>query len=414
MNEEPLNEQIGQPASLTPNPPRRVLSSATRISGCLLASLYGPAAFLVVLGGFPIAGACLLIVGLVFSLTNPRSHAAHWTRRFGFLIRWGTVASAIGLIYGWHVYERHIDSLVVPTSEYRESAWPPAVVRLPPLSRSVALDEPPELTLPADDMPVIDGATSIFPLYQVLADYVFQSMPSQHRQRVKVSTTAVAYNDLIAGKADIVFAFPPSGDEMRRASRAGRELAATPIGRDAFVFIASAENPVTSLTARQLKDIYAGRVRRWTEIGGSGGLIIPFQREPNSGSQSRMERFMDGDRLAPARTEWRVDSMAGLVERVARYRDYRESIGYSFLFYIQNMVNARGLKLLEVDGVPPTPETISNGNYPLTDTICAVTAGTEHPSVGPFIQWILSPQGQRLVKKAGYVALAAAWDGETP
>lgn len=316
---------------------------------------------------------------------------------------------AVVLLVGIPVYTHYVEQLVVPTNEYFEHAGAVFGVNrgdrrfLPP-------DEQPTFSLPSAECPRIDGATSLSPLYTVMASYVFSKEWPESRVpgTLSVNTTPVAYNRLIAGEADIIFVFPPSEEQEARARDAGRALTVTPIGREAFVFFVNEENPTDGLSVQQLRDIYAGRVRRWSEVGGTDARIVPFQRAKNSGSQSRMERFMEGDRLEEPRTEWRVASMGGIVEKVARYRNYRDALGFSFLYYIENMVDARGLKLLAIDGVAPTTDSIRDGTYPLTDTLCAVTAGEPSSTTTAFIEWILSPQGQRMVELGGYTAIRNA------
>jgi phosphate transport system substrate-binding protein len=104
---------------------------------------------------------------------------------------------------------------------------------------------------------------------------------------------------------------------------------------------------------------------------------------------------------------------------VAMYRDEEESIGYSFRFYTQVMVNYSGIdrsfggspldadqvKLLSVNGIAPTIENIKNGSYPFTQDVFAVTAGMPNPHVYEIIDWLLSPQGQELIEKTGYVGI---------
>jgi phosphate transport system substrate-binding protein len=63
------------------------------------------------------------------------------------------------------------------------------------------------------------------------------------------------------------------------------------------------------------------------------------------------------------------------------------------------------IKLLEIDGVPPSKESIRSGDYPLTAEFYAVTAGSTNPNIGPFLDWILSAEGQELVEKTGYTSV---------
>ena len=274
----------------------------------------------------------------------------------------------------------------------------------------VALGEQPSYTI-VSGHPRIDGATSLAVIYRsfVRAAYVDDESAVERGGRwddiVRCSRTPFAYDNLIDGEADMIFVFRPSPDQVAAAAARGREFTITPIGREAFVFFVNDRNPVKGLTTAQLRDIYGGRITRWREVGGGGGRIIPFQRSEGSGSQSRMLRFMDGDRLMNPALEHRFGTMSDIVVHTARYHNYRGAIGYSFLYFMKNMVDAHGVRLLDVDGSAPSLASIRDGSYPLTDEICVVTAGTDNPHVAEFIRWMLSPQGQKLVEKAGYIPL---------
>jgi phosphate transport system substrate-binding protein len=137
---------------------------------------------------------------------------------------------------------------------------------------------------------------------------------------------------------------------------------------------------------------------------------------------------MNGQKLpTPLEVEF-TRGMSQMVRGVAIYRDYAESIGYSFRFFTQEMVKyarqdqitqrdrergrsvpnyaevAEGrVKLLSVNGVEPTVENIASGEYPFTEDIYAVTAGSKNPHIQNLIDWILSPQGQEFIEKTGYV-----------
>lgn len=69
------------------------------------------------------------------------------------------------------------------------------------------------------------------------------------------------------------------------------------------------------------------------------------------------------------------------------------------------MVKNDQIKLLEINGVEPSKETIRNGTYPITSEFYIVTAGTTNPHVEKLIEWILSPEGQQLIERAGYVPI---------
>jgi len=132
---------------------------------------------------------------------------------------------------------------------------------------------------------------------------------------------------------------------------------------------------------------------------------MPFQRPEGSGSQTAMLRVMDGTPLTtPVREEFQ-SGMGGIVNRVADYRNYGNSIGYSFRYYVTEMFQHDGVKIISVDGVSPTPDNIRASTYPFIYPIVAITAGSENPNTQKLLDWFLSPQGQDLIRKVGYIPL---------
>ena len=261
------------------------------------------------------------------------------------------------------------------------------------------LDEEPTLRV-SGAPPVLDGATAFGGLLVATAETLYP--PSYPPDAVDVNRTPAAYDRLIRGDCDMIFAFPPSAEQLSDAKAKGVTLRLTPIGREAFVFFVNKRNPVTSLGAAQLQDIYAGETANWRDVGGGDEPIVAFQRARGSGSQSRLERFMKNKPLMQPPGEMILGGMLDIVRQVSDYRNYPNAVGFSFLYYVEEMLKASEIRILAVDGVRPTPETIRNGAYPLLDDICAVTTEASSPMVHEMIDWLLSPQGQRLVRANGY------------
>lgn len=256
-----------------------------------------------------------------------------------------------------------------------------------------------------EDFPVIEGSTSLGALIKSLPPAVYvrrDPFHDWHRQYARVTKTPAAYANLIAGECDIIFAFHPSPAQLESAEKAGRPLRPTPVGREAFVFFVNPRNPVQEVSVDQLRGIYSGRIANWRDVGGPDETIIPFQRRKDSGSQSRMERFMAGSELMEPVREHRIWDMGGIVSQVSRYHNYRSAIGYSFLFYIRHMTRDGVVRMLRVDGAEPTLAAIRDGSYPLTDEIYAVTTDHSTPNTRLLIDWLLTPQGQRFVTAAGF------------
>lgn len=258
----------------------------------------------------------------------------------------------------------------------------------------------------SDNLPKMDGATALYPLYAafVEATYPEKSYPS-YDSEVMVSTTPNAYGNLFSGKVDMIFAAAPSESQKKTAEQKGLELTMTPIGREAFVFFVHQKNPVNNLTVDQITDIYRGKVTNWEELGGKDDTIRAFQRPEDSGSQSALQSLMKGMPLMKPPSEDIVTGMGGIINEVSQYRNYKNAIGFTFRYYSTEMVDNDEIKLLEVNDVAPTKENIRTNVYPIASEFYIVTAGTDNPNVEPLIEWILSKQGQALVEKVGYVPI---------
>ena len=302
-------------------------------------------------------------------------------------------------------------------------------------NRLTKLNVPASLLLNGD-FPTIDGATSFVPIYSAVVNETYQVDSKNDLQNYMMySRTEEAYNRLIRGEADMIFVFQPSDGHLAAAKEAGIELRLTPIAREAFVFFVNRHNPVSDLSLEQIQDIYTNRITNWQQVGGDDKKILPFQRPENSGSQTAMIKdVMKGkELLPPLKAEHIEGTMSGMFRVIAKYRAEEESIGYSFRFYAQIMVDFREhssrrnlffrdsrhwllfpvptppdnnpVKLLSVNGITPTVENIRNGRYPFTQDVFVVTAGTSNPRVNELIEWLLSPQGQELIEKVGYVGV---------
>ncbi len=294
----------------------------------------------------------------------------------------------------------------------------------------VKLSEPSELTITGlENMPSLDGAEAAYPVYSAFAaacykdiakiqtdakaaheeaDYERYSDASFSDMPVRFTNTVRAFEKLVEGDVDIFFGAKPSAAQYEMAQKAGKELVLTPIGKEAFVFFVSEENPIDGLSSEQIRKIYSGEYTRWSDVGGELIPILAFQRPENSGSQTMMEYFMGDTPLKePVKSEYEA-TMIGVISSVASYQNKRSSLGYSFRYYANQMSGGTsGIKLLELDGVYPDKESISSGAYPMTTGLYAVTlADNPNENVQPMLDWITGAQGQKIVDETGYVPIS--------
>jgi phosphate transport system substrate-binding protein len=202
---------------------------------------------------------------------------------------------------------------------------------------------------------------------------------------------------------DVLLGTEPSDQELDMAREAGVKLVKVPICYDAFVFLVNRQNPVQSLTLDQIRDVYVGKVMNWSALGGEEQPILPFQREPNSGSQTAMENLvMKGVPMPAAMPNYVSDGMADLIAQIGDYDNGRGSLGYSYLYYLENLYPSGEVRPLSIDGIAPTAENLRNGKYPLTT--CYYAVYREGEALGEaFAQWLSGPVGQQCVAQAGYV-----------
>lgn len=267
----------------------------------------------------------------------------------------------------------------------------------------VKMDEEAILKL-EDYLPILDGATAMYPLYAAFVQATYpENQNYLHDETVMVSTTPYAYDNLFQGKAEMIFVAGPSELQRKTAESKGLELKMTPIGREAFVFFVNKKNPIDSLTLDQIRGIYSGEITNWSQVGGNNEEIRAFQRPQDSGSQTALQYLMGDTPIMKAPTDDVVSGMGGIINEVAQYKNYKNAIGYTFRYYSTEMVGNDEIKLLAIDGIEPTKENIRNDRYPIISEFYAITAGTENSNVDMLLQWILSPQGQQLVEKVGYV-----------
>ncbi len=274
-------------------------------------------------------------------------------------------------------------------------------------SQVVKLSEPATLQL-EEPLPKMDGATALYPLYAAIAQAVYPiSHYDPYSSAVMVNQTHEAYTNLINGKVDMIFAAGPSDQQVARAEAKGMELKLTPIGKEAFVFFVNSKNEINSLTLQQIKEIYAGKITNWSEVGGKNDSIRAFQRPQDSGSQTALQRLMGDMPIMEAPSEDVATGMGGIINEVSQYKNYKNAIGYTFRYYSNEMVRNKEIKLLAINGVEPTKETIRTNTYPITSDFYIVTNREPEGNVRALIDWVLSDEGQSLVEKAGYVPLSS-------
>lgn len=289
-----------------------------------------------------------------------------------------------------------------------------------------------------ENLPVVDGAAALFPVYSAFVNAVYSQEALEktvekatenpqnvtiiqkgeyyiegHNEKFSLKNGAFQYNNTVEGyrklaqkETDIFFGAYPSEEQIEYAKENNTTFKFIPIGREGFVFFVNKENPVDNLTTDEIRKIYSGEITNWKKVGGKNRKILAFQRNEGSGSQSMLIRFMEGKKIKEPIKKEKVDSMSIIVNDVADYKNYNNSIGFSFRYYAEDIMKNQDVKLLSIDGIAPTVENITSEAYPITTDFYAVTyEENTNPNIDKFIEWILSEQGQKIIEITGYARI---------
>jgi phosphate transport system substrate-binding protein len=213
-----------------------------------------------------------------------------------------------------------------------------------------------------------------------------------------------AIGALFAAKCDLAIITRELDAEERSAAVRGKlDLEGYRFARDAVVAIVHADNPVQNLTVAELRRIYSGETRKWSEFGGRDETIVPITRPPASDlNECFMQQVMAGDEMRAHSIEAQTDS-----EVVARVRANPAAIGYVSLNWADR--GARALEIAALKGLPyrkPDLEAVYEGRYPLTRFFNLYARASGPRLSNGFITYMTSFEGQKLVQESGLVPTA--------
>lgn len=254
-----------------------------------------------------------------------------------------------------------------------------------------------------DNMPRVDASLATQPLMNDLVEY-FGGSNSLKIAKENYTNTHPGYVKLINGETDLIIVTEPSKEELEIAKDKKVELEVTKVVNEGFVFFVNAKNSVDSLDLQQIVDIYSGKINNWNEVGGNNSKIIPYQRPVNSGSQTGILSLVMKDvKLRKPTTEEMIETMGGIIDIVADYDNNIDGLGYSYYYYANVMYTSPNIKFLGINGIKPTYETIQNEEYPIMTAYYIVTRKDASNDTLKLKEAILSKEGKRVARNAGYV-----------
>lgn len=238
----------------------------------------------------------------------------------------------------------------------------------------------------------VAGSTTVLPIAEMAAEGYEQ----QTGTKVLVSGlgSSAGIEAVTNGTADIA----TSSRELT-AAESEHELVATVIAHDGIAVIVNPDNPVSGLTTDQLRDIYAGKITNWSEVGGPDLAIQVVNRDEASGTREAFRTIVMGD--AP------FDRSAAVLPGTGQVRDVVSrtpgAIGYISIGFVDSDYATTSVRALAIDGVQATEDNVETGAYPISRDLYFFTNGDPQGEAYGYISYVLSDEMDQTIRDAGYI-----------
>jgi phosphate transport system substrate-binding protein len=244
----------------------------------------------------------------------------------------------------------------------------------------------------------VKGSDTMVILAQKWAELYMKNNPSATIQ-VTGGGSGVGITALINGTTDICNASRPMKQtEIEKLKARYNTLGVQiPCAKDGITIFLNEANKVEELTLKQLSDIYQGKIRNWKEVGGNDAEIRMYGRENSSGTYTYFH-----DEVVKADYAANVQSLPGTAAVVNAVKKDVNGIGYGGAAYAVGVKHAKVKKDANSPAILPTAETIGKGDYPITRFLYMYMRNKPTGETKKYIDWILGPEGQRIVTEVGY------------
>ena len=266
----------------------------------------------------------------------------------------------------------------------------------------------------SDNIPRLDGSLANEPLLMRM----MEELTGADEETAEVyladsfenGGTSTSWSKLLWDEMDLIISYEAPDEVKEELGDEMEQLEVDPLGCDGLVFIVNVNNPIESLTVDQIRDIYTGKITNWSEVGGEDSEIKAFQRNSTSGSQTLLNKLvMKGEEPMEPEKELLVGTMGELIENVAAFDGEGSAIGFSVYYYADKMKSDPNLKMIQVEGVAPSNESIESKAYPLVNDFYIAIRKSEgkNSPARALRDFMLSEDGKKLLEEEGYV-----WAGD--
>ncbi|MBW4448521.1 MAG: phosphate ABC transporter substrate-binding protein [Spirirestis rafaelensis WJT71-NPBG6] len=259
--------------------------------------------------------------------------------------------------------------------------------------------KPPEATTnKADKLQgklVLTGSSTIAPLAAEIGKR-FESKHSGVRIDVQSGGSSRGISDARQGVADI-------GMVSRALKPEEKDLKAFSIARDGVTVILHKDNPIKSLSDKQVVDIYTGKATNWKLVGGKDATITVVNKAEG---RSTLELFTHYFKLK--NTDIKAQVVIGDNEQgIKTVAGNPNAMGYVSIGSAENSeANKVPIKLLPVNGVAATTANVQNGTFPISRPLNLVTKTQPEGLAKEFLDFVQSQQVSDIVKKQNFVLVS--------
>lgn len=246
----------------------------------------------------------------------------------------------------------------------------------------------------------IKGSDTILPLASAWAE-AFMNKNGNAMISVTGGGSGVGFASLINGACDIADASRTAKPkEFTQAQDRNVVLKATTVAKDGLAVIVNPKNPIDGVTMTQLAKVFSG-AGTWKEIGGSSTKIVAAGRDSSSGTYVFFQdTVLKGKRYRQDMLT--LPSNNAICQTVSQDEG---AVGYVGLAFAKELAAKHKIKIITVNGVAPSDETVHSGKYPLWRPLYCYTNGRPGGVIGDYLKFCTSAEGQKIVEKVGYVTI---------
>lgn len=219
----------------------------------------------------------------------------------------------------------------------------------------------------------IEVASAFYPFAYSLAQNIYEQ-----DNKVKLVSTAQAYNHVINGKVDVIIATAPSEEQEEMIQKSHISLDYKLLYYEPLVVFLNKENNIDNLSINEIQDIYYNNICNWNT----------YQLEKNNGSQTCFESIVKNNIID--KNHYELHTMPEIIDKIA---EDKNGIGYAFNSYYSNMHSNSNTKAIKVN-----EKSIEDNDYPLLFEVYMIyRTDNKNENVSKLLNWLETENYQELV-----------------